>query len=70
MLKGYAKLTNICWTTNQVYIVINLPYIFIRKDTVKTRKEETKKLGTNRLFFKILYPLDMNQCQAVSGKCS
>ena len=25
MLTGYVKLINICWTSNQVYIVINLP---------------------------------------------
>ena len=37
---------------------------------LKLRKEEPNKLRTNRLFFKILYPLDKNKCQAVSGKCS
>ena len=41
-----------------------------RLDTVTPRKEEPKKLRTNRLFFKIVYPLDKNLCQAVSGKCS
>ena len=35
--------------------------------TVKTRKEEHKKLRTNRLFYKNLQPLDKNQCQAVVG---
>ena len=33
--------------------------------TVKPRKEEPRKLRTNRLFLKILYPLVKNQCQGV-----
>ena len=34
-------------------------------DTVKPCKEESKKLRANRLFFKVLHPLDKNQCKAV-----
>ena len=34
-------------------------------NTVKPRKEEPRKLRTNRLFLKILYPLVKNQCQGV-----
>ena len=45
-------------------------YLNVLLITVKPRREESKKLRTNRPFFKILYPLDKNQCQAVSGKCS
>ena len=33
--------------------------------TVKPCKEEPRKLRTNRLFLKILYPLVKNQCQGV-----
>ena len=33
MLKGYVKLTYICWTTNQIYIVIIFSQFFIRKDS-------------------------------------
>ena len=33
--------------------------------TVKPRKEEPRKLRTNRLFLKILHPLVKNQCQGV-----
>ena len=33
--------------------------------TVKPRKEEPRKLKTNRLLLKILYPLVKNQCQGV-----
>ena len=35
------------------------------ENTVKPRKEEPRKLRTNRLFLKILYPLVKNQCQGV-----
>ena len=33
MLKRYVKLTYICWTTNQIYIVIIFSQFSIRKDT-------------------------------------
>ena len=33
MLKGYVKLTYICWTTNQIYIVIIFSQLFIWKDS-------------------------------------
>ena len=33
MLKGYVKLTYICWTTNQIYIAIICSQFFIRKDS-------------------------------------
>ena len=33
MLKGYVKLTYICWTTDQIYIVIVFSQLFIRKDS-------------------------------------
>ena len=33
MLKGYVKLINICWATNQGYIAINFSQFFIRKDS-------------------------------------
>ena len=33
MLKGYVKLTYICWTINQIYIVIIFPQFFIRKES-------------------------------------
>ena len=33
MLMGNVGLIYICWTTNQVYIVINLSQVFIRKDS-------------------------------------
>ena len=45
-------------------------YLNVLFTTVKPHKEESKKLRTNRLFSKILYPLDKKQCQVVSGKCS
>ena len=38
--------------------------------TVKPRKEEPKKLRTNRLFFRILYPLDKSDNRLLLGKCS
>ena len=38
---------------------------FSPRNTVKPRKEEPRKLRTNRLFLKILYPLVKNQCQGV-----
>ena len=39
MLKGYVKLTYICWTTNQIYIVIIFSPFFSGKDS---------SLGTER----------------------
>ena len=33
MLRGYIKLTYICWTTNQIYIAIICCQFFIRKDS-------------------------------------
>ena len=33
MLKGYVKLTHICWTTNQIHIVIIFSQFFIGKDS-------------------------------------
>ena len=49
---------------------LKLVKLIVPMYTLKPRKEEPKKLRTNSLFFKMLYPLDKNQCQAVSGKCS
>ena len=37
--------------------------------TVNPLKDEPKKFRANRLFSKIIYPLDKNQSQVVSGKC-
>ena len=33
MLRGYVKLTYICWTTNQIYIAIICSQFFIQKDS-------------------------------------
>ena len=33
MLRGYVKLTYICWTTSQIYIAIICSQFFIRKDS-------------------------------------
>ena len=50
--------------TNFDTLISNLKFYF-QYDTVKPRKEEPRKLRTNRLFLKILYPLVKNQCQGV-----
>ena len=49
---------------NMIFYILNSFFPF-KFHTVKPRKEEPRKLRTNRLFLKILYPLVKNQCQGV-----
>ena len=62
MLKGYVKLTYICWTTNKIDIVIVFYQFFILKDSSVgstlaslTRGPRFKTQAQHKFFFLLVY---------------
>ena len=79
MLKGYVKLTYICWTTNQIYIVIIFSKFSIRKDTEvgntlasSTRGPRFESLAqhlTEFFFLLVYYNAPFCEQQCTHGSC-